>query len=61
MKLQNATKSLFKWFNDNQMNPNPDKSYFVCSSSVKTKIMRANEQIRNSSCENLLDVFLTAN
>ena len=24
LKLQNASKTLFKWFNDNQMKANPD-------------------------------------
>ena len=49
--LQNASKTLFKWFNDNQMKTNPDKCHFICSSIVKTSIMIEDEQIRNSSCE----------
>ena len=57
LKLQNALKTLFKWFNDNQMKANPDKCYFICSSSVKTSIMIENKQIRNSYCEKLLGVF----
>ena len=57
LKLQNASKTLFKWFNDNQMKANPDKCHFICSSSVKTSIMIENKQIRNSSCEKLLGVF----
>ena len=57
LKLQNASKTLFKWLNDNQMKANPDKSHFICSSSAKTSIMIENKQIRNSSCEKLLDVF----
>ena len=56
LKLQNASKTLFKWFNDNQMKADPDKSHFICSSSVKS-IMIENKQIRNSSCEKLLGVF----
>ena len=54
LKFQNASKTLFKWFNDNQMKANPDKCHFICSSSVKTSIMIENKQIRNSSCEKLL-------
>ena len=27
-KLQNASKSLFQWFADNQMKANPDKCHF---------------------------------
>ena len=53
LKLQNASKTLFKWFNDNQMKANLDKCHFICSSSVKTSIMIENKQIRNSSCEKL--------
>ena len=52
LKVQNASKTLFKWFNDNQMKANPNKFHFACSSSLKTSIMIENEQIRNSSCEN---------
>ena len=39
LKFQNASKTLFKWFNDNQMKANPDKCHFIYSSSVKTSIM----------------------
>ena len=60
LKLQNASETLFKWFNDNQMKANPDMS-FICSSSVKTSFMIENEQTKNSSCEKLLGVFLTVN
>ena len=57
LKLQNTSKTLFKWFNGNQMKPNPDKYHFICSSSVKTSIVKENERIRNSSYEKLLGVF----
>ena len=60
LKFQNASNSLFKWFNDNQMKANPDKCHFICSSSVKTSFMKENEQIRNSSCEKLF-YFLIVN
>ena len=53
LKLQIASKTLFKWFNDNQMKANPDKCHFICSPSVKASIMIENEQIRNSSFEKL--------
>ena len=29
LKLQNASKTLFKWFNDNQVKTNPDVILFV--------------------------------
>ena len=57
LKLQNASKTLFKWFSDNEMKANPDKCHFICSPSVKTSIMIENEEIRNSSCEKILGVF----
>ena len=56
LKLQIASKTLFKWFNDNQMKVDPDKCHFICSSSVKTNMMIENEQIRNSSREKRLAV-----
>ena len=61
LKLQNASNTLFKWFNDNQMKANPDKRHFICSSSVKTRITIENEQIRNSSYEKLSVCFVTVN
>ena len=57
LELKNASKKLFKWFNDNQIKTNPDKCHFICSSRVKTRIMVENEQISNSSCQRLLSVF----
>ena len=57
LKFQNALKTFFKWFNDNQMKANPDKCHFICSSNVKASIMIENEQIINSSCEKPLVVF----
>ena len=39
------------------MKDSPDKCHFICSSSVKTGMIE-NKQIRNSSCEKLLGVFL---
>ena len=49
LKLQNASKTLFEWFNDNQMKANPDKCHFICSSSVKTNIM-----IEKKTCQKQL-------
>ena len=57
LKLQNAAKTLLKWFNDNQMKANPDKCHFIYCSSVKTSIMIQNEQISNSPCKKMFGVF----
>ena len=56
-KQQNASKTLFQWFADNQMKANPGKCHFICSSNLETSIMIENRQIHNSTCEKLLDVF----
>ena len=56
-KLQNASKTLFQWFNDNQMKANPDKCNFICSSSIKVSISTENQNIRNSASEKLLGMF----
>ena len=39
LKLQNASKTLFKCFNDNQIKANTDKRHFISRSMVKTRIM----------------------
>ena len=56
-KHQNSSKTVFQWFADNQMKANPDKCNFVCSFNLKPSIMIGNQQIQNSACEKLLDVF----
>ena len=43
--------------NNDQIKANPNKYYFICSSSVKASIMIENEQIRNSSWEKIFGVF----
>ena len=39
LKLQTVSKTLLKWFSDNQIKANPDKCHFICSSSVETSIV----------------------
>ena len=56
-KLQNASKTLFQWFNDNQMKANLDKCRFICSSSIKVNISIENQNISNSASEKLLGVL----
>ena len=55
--LQNASKTLFQWFNDNQMKANPDKCRFICNSNIKVNISIENQNISNSASEKLLGVF----
>ena len=57
-KLQNASKTLFQWFYDNQMKANPNKCYFICSSNEKLNIVIEDQTISSSNCEKLLGVLL---
>ena len=57
LKLQNASKTLSKRFNDNQMEADPDKCHFICGSSAKTRIMIEITNTLDSSCEKHLGVF----
>ena len=56
-KLQNASKTLFQWFSDNQMKPNPDKCHFIRSSNIKVNISIENQNICKSASEKMLGVF----
>ena len=37
-KLENAAKTLFRWFSENQIKANPDKSHFLCSSNIEVSL-----------------------
>ena len=39
VRLQNASKTLFQWFSDNQMKSNPDKCNFICSTSKNISLI----------------------
>ena len=56
VKLQNASKTLFQWFSDNQMKSNPHKCNFICSTSKKVSLIVENKEINNSTHERLLGV-----
>ena len=56
VKLQNASKTLFQWFSDNQMKSNPDKCNFIFSTSKKVCLIVENKEINNSTHERLLRV-----
>ena len=53
VKLQNASKTLFQWFSDNQMKSNPHKCNFICSTSKKVSLIVENKEINNSTHERL--------
>ena len=56
IELQNASKTLFQWFSDNQMKSNPDKCSFFCSTSKKVSLIVENKDINNSMHDRLLGV-----
>ena len=37
-KLENAAKTLFQWFSDNQMKANPDKCHILCNSNSEVSV-----------------------
>ena len=51
VKLQNASKTLFQWFSDNQMKSNPVKCKFICRTSKKVNLIVENKEINNSTQE----------
>ena len=54
-KLENAAKTLFRWFSDNEMKANPDKRHFLCSSNREVSLTQI---IKNSKFEKLLGIKL---
>ena len=54
-KLENAAKTLFQWFSDNEMKANPDKRHFLCSSNREVSLTQI---IKNSKFEKLLGIKL---
>ena len=47
-KLENAVKTLFQWFSDNQMKTNPDKCHILCSTNSEVSFTIENQKRRNS-------------
>ena len=56
INLQNASLTLCKPFNDNQMKATPDKCHSICSTDDKVNIIVENLKICNSPWEKLLGV-----
>ena len=54
--LEEASKKLFKWFNDNLMKSNPDKCHLLVSTNGNVKIRIGNFQIENTKREKLLGI-----
>ena len=43
-KLENAAKTFFQWFSDNQMKANPGKCHFLCNSNTKVNLTFENQK-----------------
>ena len=53
-KLENAAKTLFQWFSNNQMKTNTDKCHFLSSISSEVSLAIENQKIKSSKFEKLL-------
>ena len=56
--LEEASKSLFTWFDNNLMKSNADKCHLLVSSNEKVTIKIGNHEIANTKHEKLLCVYL---
>ena len=54
--LEEVSKKLFKWFDDNLMKSNADKCHLLVSTNETVKIQVGNYNIANSKCEKLLGI-----
>ena len=58
VSLEEASKSLFTWFDNNLMKSNAGKCQLLVSSNEKVTIKIGSHEIANTNCEKLLDVHL---
>ena len=58
VSLEEASKSLFTWLDNNLMKSNADKCYFLASPNKKVTIKIGIHEIANTKREKLLDVHL---
>ena len=56
-ELENVSKTLFKWFSDNQMKANPDKYHFLTGFNSEIGITVENEKITSTKFVKLLGVI----
>ena len=59
--LEEVSKKLFKWFDDNLMKSNADKCHLLVSTNETVKIQVENYNIANSKCEKLLGINVDHN
>ena len=56
--LQKISDTLFKWFTDNLLKANPEKSHLLTNSAQETQINIGEIAIPNSKCEKLLGIHI---
>ena len=57
-KLENAAKTLFQWFSDNQMKANADKCHFLSNSNSEVSLTIETQKVKSSKFEKLLGIKL---
>ena len=57
-KLENAAKTLFQRFCDNQMKSNPDKCHFLCNSNGEASLTIEMQKIKSSKFKKLPGIKL---
>ena len=58
VSLEEASKSLFTWFDNNLMKSNADKCHLLVSSNEKVTIKIGSHEISNTNCKKVLGVHL---
>ena len=56
--LENISDTLFKWFTDNLLKANPEKSHLLTNSAQEIQINIGEIAISNSKCEKLLGIHI---
>ena len=56
--LEKISDTLFKWFTDNLLKANPEKSHLLANSAQEIQINIGEFAISNSKCEKLLDIHI---
>ena len=56
--LEKISETLFKWFTDNLLMANPEKSHLLTNSAQEIQINIGEIAISNSKCEKLLGIHI---
>ena len=58
--LEKMSNTLFKWFTDNLLKANPEKSHILTNSTREIQINIGGMATSNSECEKLLGIHITS-